>query len=185
MAGACASGMRSGSRPKCRIASRSERRPVVGAIEQRRIERAGQRAAAEKRHAEAHAFLVGESDDLDGKWKPLLAEQLDERDGQDDAEHAVEGAGIRHRVEMRADVEARRSGDRRRRQSRRIDAAKIPDGVDAHRHADARHPGGQRRVHVAHRLGEKRARGGVAIFRQLRQLPAPADDLARPARSTS
>ena len=129
--------MRLGSRPNCLIASRSERPLSSSAIEQRRVEGAGQRAAAEKRRAEPHAFLVGESDDLDGEWKPFPLEQLDERNGQHGAEHAVERTGVRYRIEMRADVEARRRGSGTVQTIRGgYTPRNVADGIDAHRHAE-------------------------------------------------
>ena len=81
---------------------------LVGAIEQRRVEGAGKRAAAEKRNAEPHPFLVRKSDDLDRKWKPFLSEQLDQRNGEHRSEHAIEGTGVGDRIEMRSDVKPRR-----------------------------------------------------------------------------
>ena len=40
-----------------------------------RVERAGQRAAADERHAEANAFLLGEADDLDRKGQAPAAQR--------------------------------------------------------------------------------------------------------------
>jgi hypothetical protein len=159
-----------------RVAQRASR--VVGPIELRHIECAGQRAAAKKGCAESDALFVRETDDLDGKGKSFLIEQLDQRDREHRPEHTVECAGIRYRVEMRADVETPRRRRKCLRNARRVHATDVSDGVHAHRHARARHPAGERRVHVAHRLRQKRSCDGVAIFRQLRQLPAPANHLA-------
>ena len=58
---------------------------------------AHQRAAADERHAEAHAFLFGEADHFDGERQAPAAERLHQRDAQHDAENAVEGAGVRAR----------------------------------------------------------------------------------------
>ena len=103
----------------------------VGPIQERRVERAGERAAAEKWRAEAHAFLLRKPDHLDGEYEPPGAKQLDECDCQYSAEDAVECSAVRNGIEMRADVKTRHSGRWRLRRSRGIHAAKIPGGVDA------------------------------------------------------
>ena len=86
--------MRDGSRPKSRIASRDRPAARVDALEELVVDGADQRAAADERHAEAHAFFLGEPDDLDRERQRPALKQIDERDGQHDAEHAVERAGV-------------------------------------------------------------------------------------------
>ena len=102
----------SGSRPKSRIASRdATRRPHRARPSSVLVDACRPAPAADERHAEADAFFLGEADDLDGERQPPAAEQVDERDAEDHAEDAVEGAGVRHGVEMRADEQPRRVGD--------------------------------------------------------------------------
>ena len=84
---------------------------AVAAVEELPIERAGDRAAAEQRGAETHAFLVGESHDLDRERQPRPArvEGVNAIDGRDHAQHAVVLAGVAHGVEVRTQHEAGRA----------------------------------------------------------------------------
>ena len=71
------------------------------------IQAADQGAAADERHAEAHALLFGERHHLDGNVQPAPAERAHQRDGQHHAEHAIEGARVGNRIDVRADQQAR------------------------------------------------------------------------------
>ena len=92
-----------------RLAHRRAR--AIAAVEQPRVERAGDRAAAQQRRAEAHAFLVGEAHDLDRERQARAArvQRVDAIDRGHDAQHAVVLAGIAHGVEVRAQHQARRA----------------------------------------------------------------------------
>ena len=74
----------------------------VGAIEIRPIEASGDRAAAEQGRIEAHAFLVGEADDLHRERQARFArgEARHAFDGGDHAQHPIVLAGVAHRVQM-------------------------------------------------------------------------------------
>ena len=61
------------------------------------------------------------------------SDEFDERQPENDAENAVERAGARHRVEMRADEERGVSPD-----AARPPSAQISGGVDADVHAETR-----------------------------------------------
>ena len=79
----------------------AQRAPAfVEAIEQRGIECADKRAAAQEWSTEPHTFLIGESHNLDRKGKPLTSEQLDERNRQDGAQDSVERTGVWNSIEV-------------------------------------------------------------------------------------
>src|SRR6516225_10966043 len=81
----------------------------VAALELRRIERAGDGAAAGERGAKARAFLVGEAHHFNGEAFALVfsVKRRHAFDANDDAKHAVVFPGIAHGVEMRADHQRR------------------------------------------------------------------------------
>ena len=97
------------------------------------------RGRAEVRDPVAHALLVREGGDLDGKRKPLAAlrESLDGGERDEHAERAVEAAGVGHGVEVGAEHE-RRAGVATR---RRVAADDVPRGVPARLHPGGLHPG--------------------------------------------
>ena len=72
-----------------RLAKRSSLRIAV--VEHVRVERSGDRAATNERRAEAHTFLVGESDDFDRARKASSPshEHMDAFDRGDDTQHPV------------------------------------------------------------------------------------------------
>ncbi len=73
--------------------------------EQRRIEAPGNRAAADKRNAKAHALFLGEGNDFDGQRQLEFLRQLDPLERQRHAEDAVKSAGVGHGVNVRAQDE--------------------------------------------------------------------------------
>ena len=77
---------------------------LVDEREQFGAERPGQRAAAQAADAEARALLIGEGDDIDGERQPPLGpvQPLHAGHGDEHAERPVVGAGVAHRVEVRA-----------------------------------------------------------------------------------
>ena len=75
-------------------------------LEQGRIESSGNRAAADKRHAKAHALFFAEGNDFDGQRKLEFLRDLCTFERQRDAEDAVEGAGIGNGVNVRAENQA-------------------------------------------------------------------------------
>ena len=145
----------------------------IWAAEQRLVERADERPAADERHTVANAFFLGEPEDLDGERKPAAAQHVHERDAHHDAEHAVERARVRHRVEMRTYQKMPRS-----RGQSRVHPAKVPGRIDADRHADALHPAAQARVHVPHGGRQERARREPGLLGARRQRSAHVDHLA-------
>ena len=112
------------------------------------LERAGVRAAAEVRDAEADALLVGEGEHLDGERQAQARcrQPLDAGDAGEHAERAVVAARVGHRVEVRAHEQ--RGGVRAR---TLVAADACAERVSPHRHACLAHPAG----HALHRRLER------------------------------
>ena len=104
---ACASGIRFGSRPKPRIASRIVRARLSPTIEQSGVECSGKRPAAEEWRR--RSALLPRRKSRRPRWQMGIAccpSISTSADAKHDAEHAVECPGIRHRVEVGTDEEA-------------------------------------------------------------------------------
>ena len=111
-------------------------------FEQGSIEASGNRAAADERHAKAHALFFAEGNDFDGQRQLEFLRDLCTFERQRDAEDAVEGAGIGHGVNVRAEDQALAACVWRLPQ-----AAQIAHRVDTHRHAERLHAAAQQ-VHA-------------------------------------
>src|SRR5262249_48309795 len=61
---------------------------------------ADQRPAADERHAEAHALLLGESDDFNLQLQTPARQKLYKRDAKHDAEDPIEGARVGNGIEV-------------------------------------------------------------------------------------
>src|SRR6185436_1992571 len=122
----------------------------------------------------SNTFLLGESNHLDAKWQPRPVERFHKGESDHDAEHAIKGAGMRHRIEMRPDEETSRIG-----RGALIDAAEVASRVDRNTHSGGAHPCGQLDEHHAHTVGEKRTRREPGLVRAPGKDAAPADDVAR------
>ena len=85
---------------------------VAGFVEGLEIEPARQRLGAAERRGKAHALFIAERDDFDGERKSLAGfeRRLHHFDGDDDAERAVEPAGVAHGVDVGAKDQRQRSG---------------------------------------------------------------------------
>src|SRR6185437_6472574 len=83
----------------------------VLAVERGFVERAGDRAAAEQGRLKAHALLIAEANDFDGKWQALatFVQRANAGDRGQDAEDAVILAGVPDRVEMGAKEQRRKT----------------------------------------------------------------------------
>ena len=127
---------------------------------------AGQRLATDQRVAEAHAFLVAECHDFDGEGQPSsgFGEGLHAVDGGHHAEHAIVLAGVTHRVEMRAQHQARQI-----RFDAFVPANHIADGVDARLHAGFPHPVEHQFAGGGVLRGQKDASEAIGQFRALGQ----------------
>ena len=157
------------------VADRVGERPAVRVqtTQEFLIRRAHERAAADEGDTEAHTLLFGEADDLNGKWKWLAIEEIDERDGEHDAKHAVERTGVRNGIEVRADEQPCGIGRRAW-----VQAAQVARIVQPDRHPASLHPGAKMRVNGAHRRREERPRCAPRLFRVFSQQTATLDDLA-------
>ncbi len=146
----------------------------VGALQPFSIEPAHHREAAQERQAVADPFLFAESNHLDGErqfGEAFLADQnLDHRQPEQDAEHAVILAAVGHGIEVRADQEHRPVG---------IRPADPPDDVSrrvlADPHAVGLHPARQPQTGRLERGGQKRPGDSPWLLGEPRQLVAPAE----------
>ena len=95
------------------MASATRDAVAIGARKGRVVEFADERETAEERFGEAHAFFLGEADDFEGEGHSLPCRCASSAissasvDAEDDAEDSVERAGIRDRVQVGADEQAR------------------------------------------------------------------------------
>src|ERR1700680_1858522 len=64
------------------------------------IEPSRQGPAADKRHAKANSFLLGEANDLNSERKPASLESFQQCHRKHHAENSIVGSGIGNRVEM-------------------------------------------------------------------------------------
>ena len=107
-----------------------------------------QSAAADERHAESDAFLVGKANHLDAVRQSRPVKRLNQRESHDHPENSVEGAGVRHGVQMGADEQASRIFGHAG-----IDAAQVAGWINPDVHAGRRHPDAHHAVHLAHAVG--------------------------------
>ena len=110
---------------------------MVDLLQQRRVERTGNRTAAQQRAAKANALLVGEAQHFDGEGQALalLVQRMHAFNRSDHPEHAIVFAGIAYRVEMRAEHQARRP-----RSVAFITTDAVADLVELGAHAGIAHP---------------------------------------------
>jgi hypothetical protein len=110
----------------------------------------------------------------------VTVEEIHKRQRQDDAENAIERAGVRDCVQMRTDQKGRRGRRGRRVWRGWIDGPEVPGGIDSYAHAQPIHPSGEARVDLAHRRRKKPSRRHSRLLRALSQPTAIANDLAGP-----
>jgi len=127
----------------------------IGAVEDRAVEAARHRAAAEVSRAEPQALLVGDGDHLDGEGQAPagVLQALDRGDGDDNPERAVVLSRVADAVEMRPQDESRCSGS-----DRLVSAVKVADVVVPHGHAGLAHPALHLRTSAPHGLARKLSR---------------------------
>ena len=143
----------------------------VGGFQHCRIERAGDRPAAEHRGSEAHALFVAEADHLDGEWQPLapFVERRHAFDGAHHAEHAVVAAGVAYRVEMRPEHQAGLLLSF-------VAPDDVADRIHARLHAGFAHPAEHQLVRRAVLAREEHARQSARKLRMARKRVAALHD---------
>jgi hypothetical protein len=147
-----------GSRPKARIAA-STAMPSVSVSVSTRIEIARNRAAAQEGHAKAHALFFRERDHFDRQRQRKLLRNAHPFQRQRDAEHAVEGAGVGHRIDVRTEHESlcrsRPAAAKVRADCRRI---------HMHAHSQRFHAGAQMGMNVVHGRRQESPRDASRLF---------------------
>jgi hypothetical protein len=140
------------------------------------LERADIRCRAEVRGPEARALLVRERDDLDRArgLRPARREPLDDRDGCDDPQRAVERPGIRNRVEVRAEDEGALAAA--------VAADDVADGVATGRHARVLHPACDDLSRLRECLRRDPARQAIGFLADLAEHRAAGQDVGGGAR---
>ena len=137
------------------------------------IESADQRAAADKRCAEANSFFFGEADDFNPERKPSPFQGLQQCDGEDDAKNAVVGSRVGDGVEMRTQQKPRCFGLRRG-----IERAQVSGGVNSHLGSEWFQPSRDFVVTVTHGRGEKSPARAAEDFAEAGELLASGDDFS-------
>jgi hypothetical protein len=162
---------RLGSERRERLADRHA--VVIGLLQQRRVERPGDRPAPQVGGAETQALLVGEAEHVEseGQADVLRAQALHARHGDQHAERPVERPRVADAVQVRAHQPRSRV---------RVRAGQVPDKVarriDSHRHARFGHPAADQRVRARHRPGGERPRHPSRLLGDACELPAAPDD---------
>lgn len=131
---------------------------------------ADERLAAEEGLAQADAFLFGEADHFEREGQG--PDQFCDLDSGDDAQDAVERSGVRHGVDMGADIQGGAIA---------TPPANIARGIDTDCKTGRAHPVAHIVVHGAHRLGKEGAGDGAWRLGMKREFAAPRDDFVRVA----
>ena len=131
---------------------------------------------AEERRAEAHALLVGERGDLDGRGGLCSArrESLDHGDSGEDPERPVERPGVRDGVEVRAEDDRAVAGA--------VPPDHVADRIAPRRHPRLRHPPDEELSRLPVGGRREAARQAVGLLAQLPELGAAGQDLGGGAR---
>lgn len=159
---------------KAEVAHRRRERQAGGIrpIPQLRLETAAQRPTPDVGSAEANPLLLAKADDLDGKRQTSSAECLCDGNAEENAEDAVVLAGVRDRIEMRADQQ-----DRRRCALAWAEADEIADRIPAHLESGRAHPAADALVHRAHAGARERTRDPARLLTVASNLLATCEDL--------
>ncbi len=134
-------------------------------------ELAGDRERGEKREAEAHALFFGEGDEFDVEGQRRLVQFFEGGEREDDAERAVEGAGVGDGVDVREEDERGRV-----RFGSWANGAEVAGVVGAGFESGLAQPPGEQGVGVARGGREEEARGLAGDVGDARELAAAGDD---------
>ena len=145
--------------------------------EQRLVYLADERAAADERDAEPDAFLLRETDDFEAERKPARRDQPHQGDAEQHPEYAVERTGVRNRIQVRADEQARGA-----RVGSGIASPHVARRVDADLHAGLHHPSRHVSMDRTHRRRQEGPGDVPRLLRMGGQRPAPRHDLPRQIR---
>lgn len=101
-----------------------------------------------------------------------MFEGLEEGDGDEYAENAIEGSGVGNRIDVRTEQQASRAGLRGG-----VEGAEISRGVDSHFGARGGKPTGDFAVTVSHRRRKKCAADSACVLRERGELRAAGKNL--------
>src|SRR5260370_4271379 len=72
----------------------------IPSIQEFLIQPANQRTAAYEWGAEAYSFLLGKGNHFDGETKPTALQLFQQRDGKNNPQNAIVGAGVGDRIKV-------------------------------------------------------------------------------------